>query len=131
MVLDYTTKMLVHQNNLHFWNLHDNSDTDKSHQISSTTFLSKGKDDLKNALRKKCPYSELFWSVFFRIRTQYWEIRSISSHSVWMLENTDLNNSEQGHFLRRHVSNIAKSCPTEDISAICELHLLNFGVKIP
>ena len=71
MVLGYTTKMLVHQNNLHFLNLHDNSDTDKSHQISSTTLISKGKDDLKNALRKTCPYSELFWSVFFRIRTQY------------------------------------------------------------
>ena len=26
---------------------------------------------------KKCPYSELFWSVFSRIRTEYGEIRSI------------------------------------------------------
>ena len=23
-----------------------------------------------STLRKKCPYSELFWSVFFRIRTR-------------------------------------------------------------
>ena len=30
------------------------------------------------ALRKKYPYSELFWSVFFRIRNEYGEIRSIS-----------------------------------------------------
>ena len=28
------------------------------------------------ALRKKYPYSELFWSVFSRIRTEYGEIRS-------------------------------------------------------
>ena len=27
------------------------------------------------SLRKKCPYSELFWSVFSRIRTEYGEIR--------------------------------------------------------
>ena len=27
-------------------------------------------------LRKKCPYSELFWSAYFRIRTEYREIRS-------------------------------------------------------
>ena len=26
-------------------------------------------------LREKCPYSELFWSVFFHIRIEYGEIR--------------------------------------------------------
>ena len=26
-------------------------------------------------LRKKCPYSELFWSVFSHIRTEYEKIR--------------------------------------------------------
>ena len=30
-------------------------------------------------LRKKCPYSKLFWSTFSRIRTEYGEIRSIST----------------------------------------------------
>ena len=29
-------------------------------------------------LRKKCPYSELFWSALSRIQTEYEEIRSIS-----------------------------------------------------
>ena len=29
-----------------------------------------------SALRKKCPYSELFWSTFSRIRTEYGGIRS-------------------------------------------------------
>ena len=52
------------------------------------------------ALRKKGPYSELFWSVFSNIRTEYGEIRSISPYSVSMWENTDQNNSEYGHFSR-------------------------------
>ena len=46
------------------------------------------------SLRKNCPYSELFWSVFSRIRTEYGEIRSIQ------FENTDQNNSEYEHFSR-------------------------------
>ena len=51
-------------------------------------------------LRKKCPYSELFWSAFSCIRTEYGEIRSISPYSVRMRENVDQNNSEYGHFSR-------------------------------
>ena len=51
-------------------------------------------------LREKCSYSELFWSAFSRIRTEYGEIFRISPYSVWMRENTDQNNSERGHFLR-------------------------------
>ena len=30
----------------------------------------------KDALRKKCPHSEFFWTVFFCIRTEYGEIRT-------------------------------------------------------
>ena len=51
-------------------------------------------------LRKKCPYAELFWSVFSRIRTEYGEILRISPYSVRMQENTDQNNSKYWHFLR-------------------------------
>ena len=51
-------------------------------------------------LRKKCPYSELFWSAFSRIRTEYGEIPSISPYSFRMRENADQNNSEYGHFSR-------------------------------
>ena len=51
-------------------------------------------------LRKKCPCSELFWSVFPRIWTEYGEIWSISPYSVRIRENTDQNNSEHGHFSR-------------------------------
>ena len=53
-----------------------------------------------NTLRKKCPYSELFWSAFSRIRSEYGEILGISPYSVRVRENTDQNNSEYGHFLR-------------------------------
>ena len=52
------------------------------------------------ALRKKCPYTELFRSAFSCIRTEYGEIWSISPYSVRMRENADQNNSELGHFSR-------------------------------
>ena len=51
-------------------------------------------------LRKKCLYSELFWSAFFRIRTEYGEVRSISPYSVRMRQNADQNNSEYRRFSR-------------------------------
>ena len=50
-------------------------------------------------LREKCPYSELFWFIFSRIRTEYREILSISPYLVQMRQNTDQSNSEHGHFL--------------------------------
>ena len=53
-----------------------------------------------HSVRKKCLYSELFWSAFSRIRTEYGEILRISPYSVRMPENVDQNNSEYGHFLR-------------------------------
>ena len=46
-------------------------------------------ENKKNTLREMCPYPELFWHVFSRIRTEY-----------GMRENADQNNSECGHFLR-------------------------------
>ena len=49
-------------------------------------------------LREKCPYSEPFWSVFSRIRTEYGKIRSISPYSVQIRENMNQNNSKYGHF---------------------------------
>ena len=56
-------------------------------------------DFFQKALRKKCPYSESFWSAYSHIRTEYGEIRSISLYSIRMRENTDQNNSEYGQFL--------------------------------
>ena len=55
---------------------------------------------LYQTLHKKCPYSELFWSVFSCIGTEYGEILRNSPYSVRMRENTDQNNSEYGHFPR-------------------------------
>ena len=51
------------------------------------------------ALRKMCPYSELFWCLFSRIRNEYGEIRIISLYSDQMREDTGQNNSEYGNFL--------------------------------
>ena len=55
-------------------------------------------------VRKKCPYSELFWSVFSRIWTEYREILCISLYSVQMREEKDQNNSGYGQFLRNETS---------------------------
>ena len=54
---------------------------------------------MKLTLRKKDPYSELFWSVFSPIRTEYREIR-IYPYSGRMRENMDQKNSKYGHILR-------------------------------
>ena len=49
--------------------------------------------DCNHSLRRHCVKSvqirSLFWSVFFRIRTEYEELRSISPFLVRMRENTD------------------------------------------
>ena len=52
------------------------------------------------SLREKCPYSELFWSAFSQIRTEYGKILRISPYSVRMRENADQINPEYEHFLR-------------------------------
>ena len=52
------------------------------------------------SLREKCPYSELFWSAFSRIRTKYGEILCISPYSLRMREIGGQKNSEYGYFLR-------------------------------
>ena len=50
------------------------------------------------SLHEKCPYSEIFWSAFSGIQTEYGEILCTFPYSVRMRENADQNNSEQGHF---------------------------------
>ena len=51
-------------------------------------------------LGKKCPYSELFWSVFSRIWTEYGEILHMSPYSVQIMENMDQSNSKYKTFSR-------------------------------
>ena len=41
---------------------------------------------VKESMREKCLYSELFWSAFSRIRTEYGEILRITRYSVRMWE---------------------------------------------
>ena len=65
-------------------------------QLSSLSRSVLIKDQL---LCKKCPHSELFWSAFSRIWTEYEEILRIFQYSVRMRENADQNNSEYGHLL--------------------------------
>ena len=57
-------------------------------------------------LREKSQFSELFWSAFSRIWTEYGEIRSIFPYSVRMRENANQNNSEFGHFSRSVRDNV-------------------------
>ena len=47
---------------------------------------------------EKWLYSELFWSVFSRIRIQYGEMVRISQYSVQLREITDQKNSKYGYF---------------------------------
>ena len=68
--------------------------------IYDVFYVSKTDALFKNSLRKRCPYSELLWSAFFPIWTEYGEIRSISPYLVQMWANADQNNTEYGHFLR-------------------------------
>ena len=42
-----------------------------------------------------------FWSVFSRVRTEYVEIRNMSSYSVRMRENSNQKSSVFGHFSHR------------------------------
>ena len=48
-------------------------------------------------LRKKCPYSEFFWSAFSRIWTEYEKVFRISPDSVQLREKVDQKNSEYEH----------------------------------
>ena len=68
-----------------------------------------------SAVREKCPYSELFWSAFSRVQTEYGEILRISPQSVWMRENVDQNNSEYGYFSRSATYQV--SCIWQESSA--------------
>ena len=52
------------------------------------------------ALCEKFMHSEIFWSVFSRIRIEHGDLQSKSLYSVRMRENEDQKNSELGQFLR-------------------------------
>ena len=96
----------------------------------------------RTTLCEKCPYSELFWSAFSRIRTKYGEIRNISlTISVRMRKHTDQNNSEYGHFLRRTIVlcqslvlsfDISQNMNTPSVKKLLTILSLNWcGIKLP
>ena len=55
---------------------------------------------MSHTLREKYRYSEFFWSVFSRIRTEYGDLRNKPPYSVRIQENADQKNSRYGQFLR-------------------------------
>ena len=64
------------------------------------------------ALREKCPYSKLFWSLYSRILR-------ICPYVVRTQENTDQNNSEYGHFSDSVIkSTLCKYCSVKFESVI-------------
>ena len=63
-------------------------------------FYTSWKITTNTKLREKCSYSEFFWSVYSRIRTECGETRSTSPYSVGMRERTEQKNSEYGYFSR-------------------------------
>ena len=48
-------------------------------------------------MRKNCPYSELFWSVFSHIQTEYGEIRSAYSVQCWNMRTRITQNRDTLH----------------------------------
>ena len=77
---------------------------------------------LRLSLLKTCAYSELFWSVFLCIRTEYGEIPHISSYSVRMQESTDQNDSKYGHFSCSFFPyNISKHIPIYFSTSACPI----------
>ena len=72
--------------------------------FSGQSHSGKGYFFSKTSLREKCLYSQLFWSVFPCIRTEYEDILHISSYSVRMRKNTDQNNCKYGHFYAVHIT---------------------------
>ena len=81
-------------------------------------------------MREKCPYSEIFWSAFSRIRTVYGEILRISSYSFRTRENTDQKNSEYRHFLRSAIKiNISKVSTNYLRIKVVLLSAINFNLN--
>ena len=73
-------------------------------------------------LRKKCPWSELFWSLFSRIRTEYEEILCISPYSIRIGDDTDRNNSEYGHYSHSDIEAYSESCEASKMKDLIGLY---------
>ena len=101
MNMPQSNKNIFQQMKLTFYDKELHRGIMKRSRLRNSFLRTKSQEDrLKyNTLGEKCPYSELFWSVFSRNRAECGEIRNISPYSLQMRENTDQNNSEYRHFL--------------------------------
>ena len=81
----------------------------------------------KQTMREKCPYSELFWSLFSGIRTEFEDIWSTSPYSVRIRENTDQNNSEYRHFL--YSENLTNFTPRDHPRTFSRIRNLSVLIK--
>ena len=72
----------------------------KNRQKSIKVYVQISMYSVRTTLRKRCSYSEFFWSVFSCIQIAYGDLPSKSPCSVQRRGNTDHKNSEYGHFLR-------------------------------
>ena len=90
---DYTTGFLIDYSYFKDYNRMAAIDLCKQQALDANR-----KQYNKVTLRKKCPYSELFWSVFSRIPTEYGNLLHEPPNSAQMLENTDQKYSQYGHF---------------------------------
>ena len=85
-----------------------------SYSIEFCFFLQSYSDIDFTILRKKCPYSELFWSVFSHIWTE-------------MRENEDQNNSEYRHFSRSTILSFFSLCFILLQTMLCIYRELSFA----
>ena len=72
---------------------------------------SERKESSKEALREKCPYSEVFRSVFFHIGTEYGEILRISPYSsvCWKIQTRITPNTDTFYTVKAEkVKHLAK-----------------------
>ena len=82
-------------------------------------------------LHQKCRYSELFWSVFSRIWTEYGEILRTSPYSFRMRENIDQSNSKSfAKFTRKHMCHELSFSTKKLQVALVAASGINFYIKV-
>ena len=77
----------------------------------------------RKTLRKTCPNTEFFWSVFSCIQTEYGDLTRKSPYSVQIQENMDQKKLSIGHFSR---SDTTQRIMGECVRAIKHRIILSF-----
>ena len=82
-------------------------------------------------LHQKCRYSELFWSLFSGIWTEYGEILRTSPYSFRMRENIDQSNSKSfAKFTREHMCHQLSFLKKKLQVALVAASGINFYIKV-